>query len=291
MRPGSGTDIIYWSPQHVALRRLLKGVVPEDLLPLVPSSFDIIGSRQGAVAVLEIPEELEPYKIEIARAVKSLNKNIGAVIRRKGARSGPYRLYSYEVLIEGPTEVVHKEHGYLIKVDPTKVYFSPRDQTDRAEIADAVRDGERVLYLFAGVGPYAVAIAKRRKVRWIYSVELNPWGFKYMVENVRLNKLSTVVPVRADVADFCVAFNARADRALMTLPLGAHEYLDLVLKCVEDGGYLHFYHTGPEEDPFGEAESLLKSSCPRCLVVNKRIVRDYAPHIYKIRIDVQVRRT
>lgn len=275
----------------MALRRLLKGIVPDDLLPLVPSSFDIVGSRQGAVAILEIPDELEPYKGEIAEAVKRLNKNIGAVIRRKGARSGPYRLYDYEVLIEGPTEVVHKEHGYLIKVDPTKVYFSPRDQTDRAEIAEIVRDGERVLYLFAGVGPYAVAIAKRRRIRWIYSVELNPWGFKYMVENVALNKLSAVIPVRADVADFCEAFTAKADRALMTLPLGAYKYLNAALNCVEDGGYLHFYHTGPEEDPFGEVLGLLAELCPRCIVVNKRIVRDYAPHIYKIRVDVQVRRT
>ncbi|AEA13282.1 Met-10+ protein [Thermoproteus uzoniensis 768-20] len=275
----------------MALRNLLRGVIPEDLLTLVPSSFDIIGSRQGAVAIIEIPDELEPYKVEIAEAIRKLNKNIGAVIRRRGARSGPYRLYNYEILIEGPTEVIHKEHGYFIKVDPTKVYFSPRDQSDRAELADMVQDGERVLYLFAGVGPYAVAIAKRRKVRWIYAVELNPWGLKYMVDNVRINKLTSVVPIRADVADFCSAFAAKADRVLMTLPLGAKDYLDAALRCVEDGGYLHFYHTGPEEDPFREAEELVKSLCTGCSIVGRKIVRDYAPHIYKIRIDVKVRRT
>ncbi|MFP3348085.1 MAG: class I SAM-dependent methyltransferase family protein [Thermoproteus sp.] len=275
----------------MALRNMLKGVVPEDLLAAVPSSFDIIGSRQGALAIVELPDELEPYKLEIADAVRRLNKNIKAVLRRRGARSGPYRLYNYEVLIEGPTEVVHREHGYLIKVDPTKVYFSPRDQSDRAELADMAQDGERILYLFAGVGPYAVAIAKRRRVRWIYAVELNPWGFKYMVENVKMNKLTSVVPVKADVADFCSAFAARADRVLMTLPLGAKDYLDLALRCVEDGGYLHFYHTGPEEDPFGEAEELVRSLCGGCAVVSRKIVRDYAPHVYKIRIDVRVRRT
>ncbi|MEL9990922.1 MAG: class I SAM-dependent methyltransferase family protein [Thermoproteus sp.] len=275
----------------MALRRLLRGVVPDDLLSLVPSSFDIIGSRQGAVALVELPDELERYKYDIAKAIRQLNRNIGAVIRRKGARSGPYRLYNYEVLIEGPTEVVHKEHGYFIKVDPTKVYFSPRDQTDRAEIAEMVRDGERVLYLFAGVGPYAVAIAKRRAVKWIYAVELNPWGFKYMVDNVKLNKLTSVTPIRADVADFCRDFNVKADRVLMTLPLGAHKYLDIAINCVVDGGYIHFYHTGPEEDPFREAEELLYSVCPGCIAVNRKIVRDYAPHIYKIRIDVKVRRT
>jgi tRNA (guanine37-N1)-methyltransferase len=275
----------------VALKRALRGRIPDDLLHLVPSSFDIVGSRSGAVAIIEIPDELEPYKYEIAKAVKSLNKNVGAVIRRRGARTGAFRLYDYEVLVEGPTEVIHREHGYSIKVDPTKVYFSPRDQTDRAEIADMVAEGERILYLFAGAGPYGVAIAKRKRVRWIYAVELNPWGFKYMVDNIRLNKLSAMVPVRADVADFCAGFKGEADRAIMTLPLGAHQYLGGVVKCVADGGVIHFYHTGPEEDPFKEAEEIATRACPGCRIISRRIVRDYAPHIYKIRIDLEVRRT
>lgn len=275
----------------MALRRALRGVVPEDMLDKVPSSFDIIGSRSGAVAVVEIPEELEAYKLEIAEAIKRLNKNIGAVVRRMGARSGVFRLYNYEVLIEGPTEVLHKEYGYFIKVDPIKVYFSPRDQTDRQEIAEAVSDGERILYLFAGVGPYGVAIARRRRVKWIYAVELNPWGFKYMVDNVRINKLRTMVPVRADVRDFCSSFRGAADRVLMTLPLGAHEYLGDVVKCATDGGILHFYHTGPEEEPYKEAEDLVHTVCKQCRIINRKIVRDYAPRIYKTRLDVLVRRT
>ncbi|MBP1449002.1 MAG: class I SAM-dependent methyltransferase family protein [Thermoproteus sp.] len=275
----------------MALRRALRGVVPEDMLDKVPSSFDIIGSRSGAVAVVEIPEELEAYKLEIAEAIKRFNKNIGAVVRRMGARSGIFRLYNYEILIEGPTEVLHKEHGYFIKVDPIKVYFSPRDQTDRQEIAETVSDGERILYLFAGVGPYGVAIARRRRVKWIYAVELNPWGFKYMVDNVRINKLHTMVPVRADVRDFCSSFRGTADRVLMTLPLGAHEYLGDVVKCVTDGGILHFYHTGPEEEPYKEAEDLVHTVCKQCRIINRKIVRDYAPRIYKIRLDILVRKT
>jgi methyltransferase (EC 2.1.1.-) len=158
------------------------------------------------------------------------------VLRKRGARTGEFRLYNFEVLIEGPTEVLHKEHGYFIKVDPTKVYFSSRDQTDRLDVASRVGEGERVLYLFAGVGPYAVAMAKLAKPKIIVAVELNPWGFKYMVENFKINRIKNAVAVHGDVATVAPLFKRKFDRVLLTLPLGAYRYLPLAFECLEGEG-------------------------------------------------------
>ena len=179
------------------MKDLVKDKIPPELHQYIPSSFDIIGSRQGAVAIVEIPEELEDYKYIIAEAIQKLNKNVRAVLRKISGRQGIYRLYEFEVLIPGPTEVIHKEHGYVIKVDPTKVYFSPRDHSDRLDIASQVKPGETILYLFAGVGPYAIAICKMcPEVKVIHAVEINPWGIHYMIENIRLNKLKgKIVPI------------------------------------------------------------------------------------------------
>jgi methyltransferase (EC 2.1.1.-) len=270
----------------VALKRRLEGVVPQGLVEKVPSSFEIVGSRAGAVAIVEIPAELEPYKHEIARAIAAMNKHVKAVLRRLGARSGDYRLYNFEVLIEGPTEVLHKEHGYLIKVDPTKVYFSSRDQTDRLDVASRVGEGERVLYLFAGVAPYAVAMAKLARPRIIVAVELNPWGFKYMVENFKLNKIRNAAAVHGDVAVVAPLLREKFDRVLMTLPLGAYRYLPLAFDCLEGDGVVHFYHLGREENPFRDAEEVAKKLCPDCQIVDRRVVRDYAPGVYKVRLDI-----
>jgi tRNA (guanine37-N1)-methyltransferase len=274
------------SPPPVALKRRLEGVVPPGLVEKVPSSFEIVGSRAGAVAIVEIPAELEPYKHDIARAIAAMNKHVKAVLRRLGARSGDYRLYNFEVLIEGPTEVLHKEHGYLIKVDPTKVYFSSRDQTDRLDVATKMGEGERVLYLFAGVAPYAVAMAKLARPRMIVAVELNPWGFKYMVENFRLNKIRNAVAVHGDVVAVAPLLRKKFDRVLMTLPLGAYRYLPLTFDCLEGGGVVHFYHLGREEDLFRDAEEVAKKLCPDCRIVDRRVVRDYAPGVYKVRLDI-----
>lgn len=270
----------------MALRERVKGLIPDELLHLVPTSFEVIGSRGGAVAIVEIPPELESYKAVVARAIVSMNRHVKTVLRKLGGRTGEFRLYSFEILVAGPTEVLHKEHGYYIKVDPTKVYFSSRDQTDRKEVAGMVSKGERVLYLFAGVAPYAIAIAKMAEPSLIVAVELNPWGFKYMIENFRINKVKNAVAVHGDVAEVAPLFRGKFDRVLMTLPLGAHRYLPLAFQCLAGRGYVHFYHLGPEEDPFGEAERLVLEACPVCQIVNKRIVRDYAPRVYKVRLDV-----
>ncbi len=277
-----------------SVKELLKSVVPHDLHKYIPTSFDIIGSRGCAVAIVEIPEEIEAYKYEIAKAIARACKHVKTVLRRIGKRRGVYRLYEYEVLIQGPTEVVHKEHGYYIKVDPTKVYFSPRDQTDRLEISRMVSAGETILYMFAGVGPYAISICRMQpEVRLIVAVEINPTAVHYMIENIRLNKLrGKVVPIEGDVRHVCPKLRARFDRVLMTLPLGAHEFLDIGISMTKRGGYLHFYHIGHEDSPFREAEMLIDRYC-RALgrdynIVGRRVVRDYAPRLYKVRIDVEI---
>jgi len=142
------------------LRDELRGVVPDNLLNLVPSGFDIVGSRSGAVAIVEIPSELEDYKYEIARAIIRSGRNVKTVLRRIGPRGGEYRLYTYERLIGEVTEVIHVESGVRLMLDPVRVFFSPRDQYDRLDLASRVGDGEVIAYLFAGVAPYAFIILK-----------------------------------------------------------------------------------------------------------------------------------
>ena len=118
------------------------------------------------------------------------------------------------------------------------------------------------------------------------AVELNPWGFKYMVENLKLNKIKNAVAVHGDVAAVAPLLRGKFDRVLMTLPLGAYKYLHLAFQCLERGGVVHFYHLGREEDPYRDAEEIVKNICPDCQIIGKKIVRDYAPGVYKVRVDV-----
>jgi tRNA (guanine37-N1)-methyltransferase len=275
------------------LKEVIKPLIPRELWDKVPRSFDIIGSRSGAVAIIEIPPELENYKFLIGETIIKLNKHVKAVLRRVGARESEFRLYRYEVLVPGPTEVIHKESNYLIKVDPTKAYFSPRDQGDREDIARQIMPGEVILYPFAGVGPYAVTILKRQSlVKLVIAIELNEYAYYYMLDNIKLNKLEgKVLPLLGDAAKLMESF-CGVDRVILTLPLGAHKFLRQSLTCVRNGGIVHFYHLGTEENPYGDAENLARNYCNElgyeCQIINRRIVRDYAPYVYKVRLDIKV---
>ena len=277
------------------LKDALKDKIPENLLDLVPSSFDIVGSRGKAVAILEIEEPLLPYARTIAEELMRIHKSVRAVYRKVGGRVGEYRLRELELIAGEPiSEVIHKEHGYLLKLDVTKVYFSPREATERQRVASKVQPGEIVMVMFAGVGPFAIAIAKAQPlVQRIIAIELNPDAYRYLVENVALNKLEgKIVPVLGDVREKAPEFRGCCNRVVMPLPKGAYMFLDEAIECLTGAGTLHFYYWGPEEKAFEEGfehvrRAALRHRCSAELL-EARVVSPYAPRIYKVAIDARI---
>ncbi len=279
------------------LRDVLKGVLSEEELRYVPSTFEIVGSRDKAIAIVEIPEELEAKKRLIAEAIMKIHKSVRTVLGKASERKTPYRVREYELLAGEPdTEVVHKEYGIRLKLDPTKVYFSPREGAERLRIARQVRPGEFVMVMFAGVGPYALMIAKvQPEVERIVAIEINPAAYEYMVENVRMNGLEgKVVPVLGDVRERAREWYGACDRVVMPLPKGAYKYLDEAFQCLRrEGGVIHFYYWAREDSLYEDALELLGGYAwkhgRRVRVLGKRKVSAYAPRVWKVCIDAEVR--
>jgi tRNA (guanine37-N1)-methyltransferase len=279
---------------RITIRQHLKKTVPEDLLPSVPSSFDILGSRSGAVAVIEVPEELTSYEKEIAAAIQAVHKNIKSVLCKDSGREGEYRLRSLRLIAGDPdTEVIHKESGCSFKLDPQVTYFSTRESTERERLAEMVRPGEDVLVMFSGVSPIAVCIAKRHPGVTVTAIEINPEAHGYAVENVKLNKVADrVKSILGDVRDVCPSLNKVFDRVLMPLPKGAHMFLDVAVSMVKPSGVLHFYHWAPEDDLYSEAQRLVVEAAVeagrRAEFVGGVKVSLYSPRVYKVRVDMVV---
>lgn len=263
-----------------------------------PSSYDIVGSREGAIAIVEFPEGApESVKKLVAEFIMRVNKHVRVVLEKASERRGVYRLREYRTIAGGgSTEVIHVEHGVRLKLDPTKVYFSPREATERLRVANQVRPGEFVMVMFAGVGPYALMIAKKQPlVAKVVAIELNPVAYNYMLENVRLNKLEgKVVPVLGDVKIEAKHWFGVCDRVVMPLPRGAHMFLDVAFQCLKaEGGILHFYHWAPENDLYTGALAHLEREARlrnvKIEVLDARVVSEYAPRTYKVCLDVLVR--
>ncbi|RLI98266.1 MAG: class I SAM-dependent methyltransferase family protein [Candidatus Aenigmatarchaeota archaeon] len=278
----------------MSLKDILKNKLSEEELKLVPRSFDIIGSREKAVAIIEIPDQLKNKEKIIAEGIMKLHKNVKSVLKKVSGRKGIERLREYELIAgDENTEVIHKEYGYILKLDPRKVYFSPREATERQRIASKVKDGEKVLVMFCGIAPYCIAIAKKANVEKVYGIEINEAAHLYAKHNVRVNGLShKVVLINGDVREVCPKLKEKFDRIVMPLPLGSETFLDLALKCVKRNGIIHFYSWGKEDNLFENGikaiEKNVKKFKKRYEILEKRKVLPYAPKRWKVCIDFKV---
>ncbi|AHL22188.1 tRNA (guanine(37)-N1)-methyltransferase Trm5b [Thermococcus nautili] len=259
--------------------------VPDDVRPLLPSSFDIIGD----IAIIELPDELIPYGNAIGEAILKVHRHIKAVFAKGSKVEGEYRVRELIHLAgEKRTETLHRENGIRLRLDVAKVYFSPRLATERMRIFKKAKSGEVVFDMFTGVGPYSILLA--RKAKLVFACDLNPWAVRYLEENIRLNKASNVVPILGDVRK--VAGKLRADRVVMNLPKFADRFLKEAMLSVRNGGVVHYYGFGPEEDLYSEHEARIKAVARELgfsvEFLERRKVRPYAPRQFNIAIDFRV---
>jgi len=268
-----------------SLNEALAGKLTESELSLVPSAFDIVGD----IAILDLPDGIVARKKVIADALLSTFRNIRVVCLKASKVDSEFRVPGIEWIAgERRNETVHMEHGCKIKLDVSKVYFSPRLSTERMRIVEKINDGENVLVLFAGAGPYAILAAKKRKC-YVTAIELNPSGAAYMRENVKLNKLDNVKVIEGDVKKEAPKLNGEYDRIVMPLPKDAGNFLDVTLPALKKGGVVHFYdfaHT-PEES----AEKVL--AITRELGYKARIIEavecgSYSPCLSRMCVDFTV---
>ena len=278
------------------LRELLKDKIPSNLLQYVPRSFDVIGSREKAVAIIEIPSELSGYEKIIAEGIMIIHRNVKSVLKKVGERKTEYRVREYELILGDPnTEVIHIEYGCKYLLDPMKVYFSPRESTERMRIVKKIYENEFIMLMFAGICPYGIMIAKHKPdIKKIVAIEINPYAYNYMIKNIVLNKVQDkIIPVLGDVRNKAEKWYGMCDRVIMPLPKGAYLFLDEAFQCLkEEGGIIHFYHWGHEEDLFSNAIKIIekygKKYGRRIEILEKRKVLPYAPRVYKVRVDFKV---
>ncbi len=271
-----------------SLRDALRGKFSDEEIASMVSSFDIIGD----IAIIQIPYSLEGRSKEIADALMEVHKNVKVVCQKVGARQGVYRVAPLKV-ISGENRFVttYREHGVRMKVDVLKAYFSPRLATERKRIADLVEPGEIVSVFFAGVGPFPLVIAKYKKAD-VYAVEINPYAYSLMVENVKMNKLvGRIFPILGDVRDVIDEL-PMSDRVLMPLPGSADKFLDCAFRILNPDGHLHFYSFSSEGQLFLDQEKAVRSVASRfgrdVEIENERVVGHYKPRVYQVVLDVLV---
>jgi len=284
-------------PKHVRpptnLIDVLEGKLPTHLLASLPQAIDFVGD----IVVVEIPPELEPHKKLLGEAILATHKRVRTVLAKSGAVSGEYRLREFEVIAGvNKTETVHKEHGCAYHVDLAKTYFSPRLSHEHERVASQVGEGETVIDMFAGVGPFPILIAKKCENVRVYAIDVNPDAIQYLKRNISINHVQDrVTPILGDARQVIrKKLSGVADRVIMNLPEKSIEYVDTACEALKpEGGIMHYYEFVNTPDPLETSklrliEAMKKANRKVKKIPSARIVRATAPYTWQVVVDAEV---
>lgn len=297
------------APRDVALAAL-STEVPPDTLAAFPTRWE----RLGDVVVLKVPEPLRPWGTRVGEALARALGCRAALDDAQGV-AGEYREMAAPVLwhdgsVEEPAVTVHREHGVLYKLDASRLMFSSGNVEERARMGrvDARRivgsegpdgpsgpfrtKGETVVDLFAGIGYFALPLARSSGAARVVAVEKNPVAYRYLVENALLNRVEDVLePVLGDNREVPLP---RAQRVSLGYVGGTWRWLPRAFEIADAAGCTLHYH-----DTFGvdrwreEAEGQVRDAAASAGfsvdVTYARVVKSYAPAVVHAVVDARVR--
>ncbi|MEM3577192.1 MAG: class I SAM-dependent methyltransferase family protein [Candidatus Bathyarchaeia archaeon] len=272
----------------------LEGKLPPHLLASLPKAMDVVGD----IAIIEVPPELERHKGLIGEAIIETHKNVRTVLAKAGAVSGTYRLREFTVIAGEPkTVTVHREHGCQYHVDLAKAYFSPRLSYEHHRVASQVKEGETIIDMFAGVGPFSVLIAKTHEHVKAYAIDINPEAVELLKRNIRLNRVDgKVYPLLGDAEEIIEKMLiGAADRVIMNLPEKAIDFVSSACKALKaNGGVIHFYSFVKSSESLGDikirfAQTVEKAGRRLDKILFSRLVRETAPYEWQAVIDAAIR--
>ena len=276
--------------QRQTFEDVLKTIVPPELEGAV-HTFDSIGD----IAVFDDQEELRTYEHAIAEAFLATQKHFKTVLAKTGALEGEFRTRQYRLLAGEPTtETLHKEHGLFFYLDLSKVFFSPRLATERRRVASLVKEGEVIIDMFCGVGPFSLCICKYASPSRIYAIDLNPDAVRYLKKNIEKNSAhDCIVPLCGD-ARAVIRDIESPDRILMNLPKYAHEFLGDAMEIAKNGTIIHFYtivESGKEEEHEALIYEKARMKGKEATILQRTTVKPYSPYTFMTVYDIKLSST
>ncbi len=277
-------------PMPGNLKHLLKHLIPEKKIDELIKSYDIVGD----ICILEIPKALEKFELVIGHSIKRAFPNIKVVAKKEGKRTETERVQPLKIITgEKRFVTTYKEHGVSMKIDLSKVYFSPRASTERLRLARLVKRDEKVLVMFSGVCPYPLVIAKFQPNCHIWAIELNPDAHKLAEDNIRINRVGHIITaIQGDVRDVLPEIAERYDRIIMPFPEENWDFLDLALKYASVNSMLHFIVFAKENELEKAKDRILeiaKGVNKKVVVKDWRLFGSYAPRVNRYTFDILVK--
>jgi tRNA wybutosine-synthesizing protein 2 len=276
------------------LKEKLTMNLTEEELSLLPGGFQTIGD----VIIIRLNPLLLKKRTIIAEKCLELYPNLRAVYLNLGIIKGQYRTPENIEFIAGEdnTIVEHKEHGVTYKFDIKKIMFSKGNINERKYLASLVKSGEIIVDMFAGIGYFSLPIARNAAPFRIYSIEINPVSYDFLVQNIKVNQFEDIIiPINGDSkieVPKLAQSGVKADRVIMGVFPAPRDYIAEALTVVKDEGTIYHYEGVEEKGTymrlFEEFDGVAKNNNYNCELLDKRFVKSYGPALYHLVIDILV---
>ena len=238
-------------------------------------NYEIIGNSM----IIREDDEFGTDERSLGRAMLSSFKLWG--IYKYTGIHGSRRIPSVKMISGIHTDVVQSEDGILYMLDPKKIMFSKGNKKERHLLTQMVSEKETILDMFAGIGYFSIPLSF--KVRKVYSCDVNPDSFHYLMMNKRLNTANNLVPMLGDSS--MLPMEEFADRIVMG-HFDSHRYLNSALKYLKKKGSIHLHQLVRR----GDELIMVKKYRSYGFVTNAKIrkVKSYSPSHNHVVLDLEV---
>ena len=279
------------SGSRKSFSEMARSIRKDSQLAKLSGGYDVIGD----ISIMDTGNGISRQKTAaLGRSLMRGNSHVKVVLSKAGPVSGKYRTRRLRYVCgEKRYHTVHKENGCSFFMDVRKTFFSPRLAYERARITSLVRDNEKVIVMFAGVGPFAVEIAKAHTGSHAVGIELNRDSWRYMKYNIRLNKLANADAVFGNVDSVSRKYLGYADRILMPLPMDSLRFIPAAIAMAKKRATIHIYAFCDTEGMGKGFAAKLRAAISATgnvsmRIVGRRIVRPYSAKESEIVFDVIV---
>lgn len=253
------------------------------------SGMDIIGE----IAIIKIKPDFLSKKTEIGNVILSNISNLKSVFLQETGVEGEFRVKKIKFLSGIDDSItIYKESGCRFLIDVSKVYFSPRLSNERLRIAQLVKSNERILNMFAGVGPFSIIISKVQPNCQIIDIEINPIAHEYAKENYSLNKITNISSICGNSHQIIKnQFPDNFNRVIMPLPEKSVEFIDDAIYSLKKQGWIHLYvHLNcPDNNVLSYANEFIAKKLNNSSEIRfSRIVKNIGPGWYQIGFDIKI---
>ncbi|MCD6381561.1 MAG: class I SAM-dependent methyltransferase family protein [Candidatus Aenigmarchaeota archaeon] len=265
-------------------------LIPEDR---IPSSYQIIGD---ILLVKFLKQISRKEKLKIGKAYLALLPYVNSVWEIKEI-SGEFRSPVVKHLAGSKKYVTfHKENGIFYKINIKRVMFSKGNLNERKRIIEQVKKGETIVDMFAGIGYFSLGLAKFTPTKAIYAIEKNPYSFKLLKENTKLNEIKKIIPILGDCRDISrkKSLQGIADRIIMGYLPKTYRFLEAVKRFAKDTCIIHYHDTFLEDELWKTPNKILNNFFEKknykVKILNKKKVKSFAPYVWHVVLDLKITR-